>query len=105
MTYEERKRWFCQQCRKPHQCGYVNRGLEDDCTALQEKMEGWELGYQDAIDNPTGGELLYVLNKGRKIGYKDATERAVEFIYAQQLVVPNIDELINELKKYMEEQQ
>ena len=105
MTYEERKLWLCQQCGKPHQCGYVNRGLEDDCTALQEWMQCWELGYQDAIDNPTGGELLYVLNKGRKIGYKDATERAVEFIYAQQLVVPNIEKLINELKKYMEEQQ
>ena len=68
-------------------------------------MEGWELGHTDAIDSPTGGELLHVLNKGRKIGYKEATERAVEFIYAQQLVVPNIEELINELKKYMEEQQ
>ena len=105
MTYEERKRWLCQQCGKPHQCGYVNRGLEDDCTALQEWMQCWELGYADAIDNPTGGELLHVLNKGRKIGYKEATERAVEFIYAQQLSVSNIEELINELKKYMEEQQ
>ena len=105
MNYEERKRWLCQQCGKPHQCGYVNRGLEDDCTALQEKMEGWELGYQDAIDKPTGGELLYVLEKGRKIGYKEATERAVEFIYAQQIDVPNIERLINELRKYMEEQQ
>ena len=38
-------------------------------------------------------------------GYKEATERAVEFIYAQQLAVPNIEELINELRKYMEEQQ
>ena len=49
MTYEERKRWLCQQCGKPHQCGYVNRGLEDDCTALQEWMQCWELGYQDAV--------------------------------------------------------
>ena len=105
MTYEERKRWLCQQCGKPHQCGYVNRGLQDKCPAIQEKMEGWELGYQDAIDNPTGGELLHVLEKGRKIGYKEATERAVEFIYAKQLVVPNIEELINELRKYMEGQQ
>lgn len=104
MTYEERKHWLCQQCGK-QQCGYANRGLQDKCPAIQEKMEGWELGYQDAIDNPTGGELLHVLNKGRKIGYKDATERAVEFIYAQQLSVSNIEKLINELKKYMEEQQ
>ena len=79
--------------------------MEDKCPAIQEKMEGWELGYQDAIDNPTGGELLCVLNKGRKIGYKEATDRAVEFIYAKQLAVSSIEELINELKKYMEEQQ
>ena len=104
MTYEERKRLLCQQCGK-QQCGFVSRGLQDKCPAIQEKMEGWELGYQDATDDPTGGELLYVLNKGKKIGYKDATERAVEFIYAQQLAVPNIERLINELKKYMEEQQ
>lgn len=104
MTYKERKKWFCQQCDRQHQCGYVNRHLEDKCTALQEWMQCWELGYQDAIDNPTGGELLHVLNKGRKIGYKEATERAVEFVYAQQLSVSNIEELINELKKHMEQQ-
>ena len=109
MTYEERKHWFCQQCGRQQQCGYVNRGLQDKCPVIQEKTEGWELGYQDAIDNPTGGELLYVLNKGRNIGYKEAVERAVEraveFIYAQNLAVQNIEELINELKKYMEEEQ
>lgn len=71
---------------------------------MREWMNVWELGHADAIDNPTGGELLHVLNKGRKIGYKEATERAVEFIYAQQLAMPNIEELINELKKYMEQQ-
>ena len=104
MTYEERKRLLCQQCGK-QQCGYANRGLQDKCTDKKEKMEGWEHGYQDAIDNPTGGELLHVLNKGRKLGYKEATERAVDFIYAQQFAVSNIEGLINELKKYMEEQQ
>lgn len=105
MTYEERKKLLCQQCCWHHQCGYISRGLQDKCTTMHEWMQCWELGYQDAIDNPTGGELLHVLEKGRKIGYKEATERAVEFIYAQQLVVPNIEELINEFKKYMEKQQ
>lgn len=70
-----------------------------------EISDAYEQGYKDATNNPTGGELLHVLNKGRKIGYKEATERAVEFIYAKQLAVPNIERLINELKKYMEEQQ
>jgi len=50
MTYEERKKWLCQQCGKPQQCGYVNRNLEDKCPVIQETMEGWELGYEDAID-------------------------------------------------------
>ena len=50
MTYEERKKWLCQQCGKPQQCGYVNRNLEDKCPVIQETMEGWELGWQDAID-------------------------------------------------------
>lgn len=67
-------------------------------------FDTYKRGRNDAVNNPTGGELLHVLNKGRKIGYKEATERAVEFIYAQQLAVPNIEELINELKKHMEQQ-
>ena len=50
MTYEERKKWLCQQCGKPQQCGYVNRNLEDKCPVIQETMEGWELGWQDAIE-------------------------------------------------------
>ena len=41
---------FCQQCGKPQQCGYVNRNLEDKCPVIQETMEGWELGWQDAIE-------------------------------------------------------
>ena len=50
MTYGERKKWLCEQCGKPQQCGYVDRNLEDKCPVIQETMEGWELGFQDAID-------------------------------------------------------
>jgi len=118
MNYEERKRWLCQQCGKPHQCGYVNRGLEDDCTALQEWMQCWELGYQDAIDKPTGGELLHVLNKGQKIGYKDAVEKACEFFEERMWEMRTPDDnylvidryaqskkdFIEQFKKYVKEQ-
>lgn len=117
MTYEERKRLLCQQCGK-QQCGYVSRGLQDKCPAIQEKMEGWELGYQDAIDNPTGGELLHVLNKGRKIGFQDAISKACEFFEARMwemrapddnyIVVDGYAEskkdFIEQFKKYVEEQ-
>ena len=81
MTYEERKRLLCQQCGK-QQCGYVNRHIEDKCLAIQEKMEGWELGWQDAID------------------------KAFDFLierYENQGVI--LLEDINELKQRMEEQQ
>lgn len=114
MNYEERKKWFCQQCGWPHLCGYVNRHLEDKCTALQEKMEGWELGYQDAIDNPTGGELLHVLEKGRKIGYKDAVEKAYAYLEKKLdtmwSITPDgefylLPTCLDDFKKYMEGQQ
>lgn len=105
MTYEERKHWLCQQCGKPHQCGYVNRGLQDKCPAIQEKMEGWELGYQDAIDSHTGGELLYVLNKGRKIGYDDAVEKACKWLKKAYRLTDTTIETIRKGIKDMEEKQ
>ena len=83
MTYEDRKKWLCQQCVKPQQCGYVNRNLEDKCPVIQETMEGWELGWQDAID------------------------KACEWLEERQLIdleAPNIDKFISEFKKAMEEQ-
>ena len=103
MTYEDRKRLLCQQCGK-QQCGYANRGLQDKCPAIQEKMEGWELGYQDATDNPTGGELLHVLEKGRKIGFQDAVDKAYKWLikrYENQGVI--LLEDIHELNEKMEE--
>lgn len=103
MTYEKRKRWLCQQCGK-QQCGYANRGLQDKCTALQEWMQCWELGYQDAIDNPTGGELLHVLENGRKIGFQDAISKAYKWLierYENQGVILLDD--IHELNEKMEE--
>ena len=55
--------------------------------------------------DPNREDVADAYDDGYAQGYKEATERAVEFIYAKQLVVPNIEELINELRKYMEGQQ
>lgn len=50
MTYEERKKWICQQCHQNTDCAYVNRKMEYKCLLVEEQMVGWELGYKDAID-------------------------------------------------------
>lgn len=44
MTKEEKE--FCNRCRNHSDCGYVNRGREDDCTVL----DVFSQGYQAAID-------------------------------------------------------
>ena len=84
MTYEERKKWICKQCNQKTDCAYVNRNMEYKCLLVEERMEGWELGYKDAI------------------------EKACEWLYKRQqvdLVVPNIEKFINDFKQAMEEQQ
>lgn len=50
MTYEERKKWLCQQCNQKTDCAYVNRKMEYKCLLVEEQMVGWELGYKDAIE-------------------------------------------------------
>lgn len=50
MTYEERIVKLCKECPEREQCGYVPRKLMGDCTYLQYVMNGWELGYQDAVE-------------------------------------------------------
>lgn len=63
MTYEERKKWLCEQCGKTHQCGYVDRGLTDKCPRISEVMEGWELGCMDAIEKQVTKEYwLFTIN-------------------------------------------
>ena len=84
MTYEERKKWICEQCNKETDCAYVNRNMEYKCLLVEERMEGWELGWQDAI------------------------EKACEWLEERQVVdleVPNIEKFIEDFKKAMEEQQ
>ena len=71
-----------------------------------EITDAYEQGYKEAIEHPTGGELSYVLNKGCKIGYKDAVRKAYDWLidrYENQGVI--LLEDINELKQVLEEQQ
>ena len=82
MTYEERKKWTCKQCNQKTDCAYVNRNMEYKCLLVEERMDGWELGYKDTID------------------------KACEWLEERQavdLVVPNIEKFINDFKKDMEE--
>ena len=70
----------------------------DDVDAL----DGYEAGYQQAIEHPTGGELLYVLNKGHEQGYKDAFNKACEWL-KYNFNMPDDFEI--HFRKAMEEQQ
>lgn len=84
MTYEERRKFFCEQCQYKTGCACLNRGIGYKCVPLNEKMEDWEHGYNDAV------------------------EAAIEFIYQRQSVdieVPYIEKFIEEFKKYMMEEQ
>ena len=44
MTREEKE--FCNRCPNHSDCGYVNRGMEEDCTVL----DVFSHGYQAALD-------------------------------------------------------
>ena len=50
MTYEERQKAICKECTdyNTSKCPYVIRSLR--CPNLLNQMDGWELGWQDAID-------------------------------------------------------
>lgn len=51
MNYVERKKWFCINCpmHVGDRCGYFGRGLQDKCETLQDFLNGYEVGWQDAM--------------------------------------------------------
>ena len=58
-----------------------------------------------AFEQPTGEELLHVLNKGAAIGRREMLDKACEWLEERQAVdleVPNIEKFINDFKKAME---
>jgi hypothetical protein len=89
MTYEERERQLCNNCEAKENCFYISRNLERKCSFREATMYGWELGY------------------------KDATNKALEWIekFAHNSVITdNIGErekqaIIISFKDYLEEEQ
>ena len=58
-----------------------------------------------AFEQPTGEELIHVLNKGAAIGRREMLDKACEWLEERQVVdleVPNIEKFINDFKKAME---
>lgn len=87
MTYEEREKELCRKCSRKETCPYILRKMEYKCQYLSDMMYGWELGWKDAINKAC--EWL-------KFNY-------VEFTDNSRLGL-NINELIKDFKKAMEEQ-
>ena len=89
MTYEERERQLCNNCEAKENCSYISRNLERKCSFRETTMYGWEFGY------------------------KDATNKALEWIEKfayNSVITDNIGErekqaIIIAFKEYMEEQQ
>lgn len=81
-AYKERQKQVCMGCGDCANCGFISRNLESDCPHMIAKMDGWELGWQDAIDKAC--EWL-------KFNY-------VEFTDNSRLGL-NINELIKDFKK------
>lgn len=72
MTYEERERQICRECRENVKCPYTSRNLEYKCQNLSDTMYGWELGWQDSIDKAVEWLKTHIndyLVKGRDIDY------------------------------------
>lgn len=50
MNYEEREKQLCNNCEAKENCSYISRNLERKCSFQETTMYGWELGYRDAVD-------------------------------------------------------
>ena len=81
MTYEEREKMLCNDCEAKENCSYISRNLERKCSFRETVMYGWELGW------------------------KDATDKACEWLRRTQPQIIFPDTTIERFKKAMEEQQ
>lgn len=95
MTYEERKKKYCENCFKAYpSCAYKSRNLEDKCGVLENIMNGWELGYQDAVE-----KVAEWIKNNRD---DDFFELVKEYNYCGAGHL-NVNRMVEEFKKYMEE--
>ena len=79
--------------------GECLKQLNDEKVALATMDEKQE---KTALEPPTGGELLHVLNKGHEQGYRDAIDKACEWL-KYNFNMPDDFEI--HFRKAMEEQQ
>ena len=49
-AYKERQKQVCMGCGDCANCAYISRNLEGDCPHIIDEMDGWEVGWQDAVD-------------------------------------------------------
>ena len=94
MTYEERERQICRECSMKETCPYIPRKMEYKCQNLSDTMYGWELGYNDANTN-TYDWLKHYLDC--------YVEVEGEHAFITDLKI-HTDLIIEDLKKYLEEQ-
>lgn len=84
MTQEERQKAF-EQALDNAWNHYTESGAAT-VDALEENAQelafakGYKAGYKQSVEHPTGGELLHILNKGHEQGYKDAIDKAYEWL-------------------------
>ena len=50
MTIEEWEKQLCRECSMKETCPYIPRKMECKCQHLSDMMYGWQLGYRDAIE-------------------------------------------------------
>jgi len=50
MTYKERQKWFCEQCRHKNDCGFYTHGYQNRCLPNNDFMEAWEKGQEDTLE-------------------------------------------------------
>lgn len=114
MTREERIKAFEQVLDNAWK-GYVDRGaaivdaLEENTQELA-FAKGFKAGYEQALEHPIVGDLLYVLNKGHEQGWKDAVNKACKIIdtyldMVRKDIAYTNKEFIKDFKKEMKEQQ
>ena len=118
MTQEENAKAFEQALDNAWK-DYIDRGAAT-VDALEENTQelafakGFKAGHKQAIEHPTGGELLHVLNKGCEQGYNDAARKIYWWLENHndyQRVLDNgagvrfdMEQCIMDLKKFMEQQ-
>ena len=109
MTQEEQLKAFEQALEEAwkqyEESGAATVDALEENTQELAFAKGFNAGYKQAIEHPTGGELLHVLNKGHEQGYKEAFKNAAQYVYHlcahPRVIGIDCEELVEHFKKYM----